>query len=190
VNVENSLKQKESKNFLSLKQRRINRILLKQINNIINILRVTNNVLSNAPLPWREWEEINILNSSSYLPSGLKYKNNMLQILAINKIVLHIVQLFSYWNYLIIKHQIHPSLCISNYKPYSHDTLMKGLESKWLKIIIELQLLDYKYINGIYNEGESELAIINQIKNYELLKLELRWYICFLKDIKQINILY
>ena len=67
---------------------------------------------------------------------------------------------------------------------------MRELESKWLIIIIELQTLDYKYINGIFNEGESELEIINQIKNYELLKLDLRWYICFLKDIKQINILY
>jgi len=111
-----------------------------------------------------------------------------------NKIVLALIAklwiIFSYWNYLIIKNQLNPSLCITGVQPYSHACLVNEIESRWNNIISRLTIYDYKYSHGIINEGKTELEIINLIKTYETQKLQLRWYICFLKDVKHINLLY
>lgn len=107
-------------------------------------------------------------------------------IVNINKISLELI--LSYWNYLIIKNEINPSLCFTGIKPYLYETLTSEIQFKWLIIVGELHVLEFKYINGIFNECETELSIISEIKNYECQRVELRWYISFLKDIKQIDL--
>jgi Ser-tRNA(Ala) deacylase AlaX len=45
-------------------------------------------------------------------------------------------------------------------------------------------------MNGTTIEGTTELEVINQIKTYQEQKQQLRLYISFLKDVKNINLLY
>jgi hypothetical protein len=120
----------------------------------------------------------------------------MIKLIIANQIVLALnailFKIFSYWNYLIIKNQLNPSLCITGVNPYLKESLTSEIESRWNNIISCLSILNYQYINmnGTSKEGTTELEVINEIKIYQEQKQQLRLYISFLKDVKHINLLY
>ena len=77
--------------------------------------------------------------------------------------------LLSYWNYLIIKHQISPSLCVKGIEPYSHLILGSQLQRQLVIFQMELLILEVKYerINSQLGLTVEIIELQKQIAEYE-----------------------
>ena len=107
----------------------------------------------------------------------------------INLVVEWTKRILSFWNYLIIKNQINPSLCFPNINPYLHWGLSLEVERKSALIEANLIVLKHRLVKFGFEEGDEELIkIINEKRKYEHQKIELSWYISFLIEQKKIFI--